>query len=388
MADEDNHMEGVDNPGGGAPGAVAVEAADPPVGPVELNPQQKYQHALRAMAKVPTYDGSYAYRNFEPSFLYYSLLNFFEVLPLAQRKMVLLSAMRGDAQTKTRNLRPGTPVYNEALTFEIFAQKVYQIFAPPAESELARSEFAARSQGRREDISSYLSEKFSLYDSGFGVDEQNFYVLLQETIKGIFNPVIKRMVRRANPQNQAELRTMAIQAVAFEREAYEAGYSESQSLDGLEASTIIRNYQMGRGEEAMQLGKISEQKCYSCNKIGHFSRDCYKKQANRQGQSYAKKGQAGQNQEKQRQRECYQCGKPGHLKADCKVPQHKWIKKNDGKKGNFKGNSRGGRPSGQKGRQFTKQTLEENEQKEEEEEGQDEYSDHFLDKMLAEQQSM
>ena len=115
---------------------------------------------------------------------------------------------------------------------------------------------------------------------------------------------------------------------------------------------------------------------------------CYKKQANRQGQSYAKKGQAGQNQEKQRQRECYQCGRPGHLKADCKVPQHKWIKKNDGKKGNFKGNSRGGRPSGQKGRQFTKQTLEENEQKEEEEEGQDEYSDHFLDKMLAEQQNM
>ena len=359
-------------------------------GPVELNVQQRYAHALKAMSRVPTYDGTFAYRNYEPSFAYYASLNFFETLPLPQRKMILLSAMRGDAQTKTRNLSPGRPAFDNAATFEEFALTVYQVFAPPAESELARSEFASRSQGRREDISSYLSEKFSLYDSGFHVDEQNFYVLLQETIKGIFNPVIKRMVRRANPQNQHELRTIAIQAVAFEREAYEAGYAESQSLDGLEASTIIRNYQMGRGEEPMQLGKISEQRCYSCNKPGHYQRDCYRKQRgfnqNKTNQNYTRKEQSNGGQDK-KQKQCYQCGKNGHFKADCKVPQSKWLKKEENKRGNFKGNSRGGRSSGRGGRQFTKQTLEEGEEGKEENEGcqDDEYSDHFLDKMLAEQ---
>ena len=359
--------------------------------PVELNVQAKYQHALKAMAKVPVYDGSYAYRNYEPSFFYYSQLNFFETLPLRQRKIVLLSAMRSDAQTKTRNLKPGAAAFDDAETFEDFAQIVYQVFAPPAESELARSEFAARSQGRREDISSYLSEKFALYDSGFKAEEQNFYVLLQETIKGIFSPVIKRMVRRGNPQNETELRAMAIQAVAFEREAYEMGYSESQSLDGLEASTVIRNYQAGRGEEPMQLGKISEQRCFSCNKTGHYQRDCYQKQRgfnpNKANPSHSRKGQFNQNQEKSKQKQCFQCGKTGHIKADCKVPQHKWLKKDESKRGSFRGNFRGRGSFGKGGRQFTKQALEEGEEsKEEGDEGQEEeYTDHFLDRMLADQ---
>ena len=61
--------------------------------------------------------------------------------------------------------------------------------------------------------------------------------------------IIQRIVRRANPANEEELRNCAIQAVANERWLYSKGKSEATSLDGLASVTL----NIVRKEDRMEL---------------------------------------------------------------------------------------------------------------------------------------
>ena len=104
---------------------------------------------------------------------------------------------------------------------------------------MARAEFLTRKQGTRDNISNYIEHKFVLFHSAYeDHNEANYAALLTASINGMPNPVVKRMVRRHNPTTENDLRTLAILAVANEREAYLSGYGESTSLDGVAAVTI------------------------------------------------------------------------------------------------------------------------------------------------------
>ena len=72
--------------------------------------------------------------------------------------------------------------------------------------------------------------------------------------------IVKRIVRRADPEDETQLRTASIQAVANERESFIAGYGESASLDRLAAVTITHHTYSQDEVEDMEIDSINSLK--------------------------------------------------------------------------------------------------------------------------------
>ena len=100
----------------------------------------------------------------------------------------------------------------------------------------------------------------------------------------------KKRVRQQNPRNLQELRNIAIQTVAIEREAFLDGYGESATLDGLNAVSMIKS--QPEPDEPMDISAIKNQHdkkehkprenhketriCFFCERVGHLKRNCFK----------------------------------------------------------------------------------------------------------------
>ena len=68
---------------------------------------------------------------------------------------------------------------------------------------------------------------------------------MDEVIGGISNRIVKRRLRYAEINNVPDLRRQAVRLVAAERQCYAEGTSESTSMDGLTATSHIKNEQYG-----------------------------------------------------------------------------------------------------------------------------------------------
>ena len=113
-------------------------------------------------------------------------------MPILFQKQVLLNSMRGHAVELTRPFAQGTEAFDNAATIDVYIEIFRKIFLPPEESELAESEFRSRKQGRKEDISSYISSKIALWQCAFSEQDRSFKVLKRETISGIVNKKANR----------------------------------------------------------------------------------------------------------------------------------------------------------------------------------------------------
>ena len=166
--------------------------------------------------------------------------------------------------------------------------------------------------------------------------ERSFTTLMDETIKGLENRVVKRQLRYAVVRNEEELRRTTVRLVAAERQCYMEGTSESTSLDGLAATTRVQDQQQKdedmEWEENVQGMRGFDGRCNKCQAYGHRARDCRKKKET--------ENQRGET------RKCYTCDRTGHLKKDCRAktkangekiirknPEDKDKKKKDQKKG-------------------------------------------------------
>ena len=249
-------------------------------------------------------------------------------------KLAIYLAMKGQASERVRMYREGTVEFQGATT-EQYLTLFRQVFQPQQETEASRIEYKSYIQESSQDIASYISTKISLWMNAYEDGHRSFSTLLDDAIEGMRCVIIQRIVRRANPANQEELRNCAIQAVANERWLYSKGKSEATTLDGLASVTL----NFVRKEDRMEIDGINAVTCYQCGHAGHKRNECRTKLANYKKNNADKDKppvRGGGARKATKEDQCFHCGKRGHFKIDCysnpKNNRNNKDAKKDGKK--------------------------------------------------------
>lgn len=247
-------------------------------------------------------------------------------------KALICTCMRGSAVPRIRPFSTKTPAFQAATSAEAFLTIIKNVFQPPQESESLKQEFEMFKQKADMDVSTYLSQKISLYESAYAADRQDHRTLLTAVIDGLYCNVAKRKLREANPEDKEEMRNKLFEIVTCLREAYVKGYGEATSLDGLQAVTQqakvitggnfanrnlppVEDMEVDEVRERVQkfdqktggVKKKETRSCYICKKVGHLAKNCREKKKTNPNIR------------------CYHCGEKGHLIKQC--PTRKEDKK-------------------------------------------------------------
>ena len=206
-------------------------AVDNQGNPVNHRAEKRYDIACKSLASCPKFNGKGNWRTFESSYETWYRVNQIDQQAQEFQKRILLACMRGQAVEMTRPYNEGSQTWINCVAFADYLEAFRRVFLPPEESELARTEFKVRKQGRKEGISSYLSAKVALWQLAYPEAERSFSTLMDEIIAGTANRVVKRRLRYADIGNVPELRRQAVKMVATERQCYHEGTSESTSMD-------------------------------------------------------------------------------------------------------------------------------------------------------------
>ena len=283
--------------------------------------------AKKSLASLGKFDNSGPWRCHEDQFRAWGSMNA-DVADVGHEflKLALYMSMKGKAVERVRIFKPDSAEWVAAGTIEQYIALYRGIFQPVEESEASRMEYKAYVQAKNEDIASYLSTKISLWNNAFEMGHRSFSTLLDDSIEGMYNVVIQRIVRRANPENEQQLRNVAIQAVANEFWLYRKGKSEATSLDGLTPVTL---HQQSYREDRMEIDGISNVTCYRCGNKGHKKPQCKVRlpdKGKKDDRAGPAKGARWGGSKAKPDDVCNYCQRKGHWSRDC------FKKKNDEKR--------------------------------------------------------
>ena len=308
--------------------AGLVQAAANLIAGNNPNDQEKIKAACRAnITKGPKYNGKRSFRVFASEFEIWRAVNrVSEIADVDFHKFLLLSCMEETAAQMVQGYGQGSAVWAQSLTLATYQEQISAVFQPPIESEIARDQFENRVQRKDEDISTYITSKTNLFHAAYPEGQRNFSILLSETIKGVYNVVIRRRLTYENPTNEVQLRDQALSAVAFERKCFKNQCSESVSLNGLAAvSKYSTQTDQGLAGEAMDTtetiqklrgGQVNnkDRYCNFCKRSGHFEADCFQKQGNPNGGRPRPRAE----NPKSSTVTCNWCQKKGHIEKECR----------------------------------------------------------------------
>ena len=295
-----------------------------------------------ALRSAPTYNGEpngITFRTFSCLWKNWKTLAWLEDdtvnVPHDTRKRILVSRIEGRAVQRLTAYMDGTAHWTNAATEPAYLEVIRGVYQPASESDLSRTEFKMRKQGIKETVLDYVTQKIALFEAAYNEDERSFTTLCDAVIEGLFNTVIKRLIQRDRPANQAALIEKLLSAVASERTCVMSGYGESPSLDGLALSSAGFNPSTGTtrpgydsfGDELMDVGKMGDsRKCYKCGRAGHMRDDCRvpkHKWIKKPGAGAPKRGNQGRGGAKKDKSKivCYNCSKTGHYSRECQQPK-------------------------------------------------------------------
>ena len=302
-----------------------------------------YRATEALLRSVPSFsdDNTALFRDHEVTLIRYFRTREAYLVDEVLKKNCLLESLRGRALLRIRENPELDRIYRLG-TFVEYLDGIRAVFSPDSEKVLVRSEFDQYAQKRTQDISSYFSNKVTLFMLAFGEAERSFDYLRVSVLAGMINKEVRHEVRRKNPRDIEALRAAVLECTAAERDAYSGGYSNSTSSDGLSTISSARKQMDMPGDEMMEvdgLGSSNDRKCHRCGRNSHLQKDCiakkdvkgndimehnkgsskpFSKPFSKPGGGRGRGGSQGRGPSDRSAKTCHSCGRVGHLKRDCR----------------------------------------------------------------------
>ena len=201
-----------------------------------------------------------------------------------ERKLMLYGCLQGKAQSLAVQKMYPFDAENQALSFEVYSNKLRDLFEPVSESENAKLEFTERQQHMGENPTFYYQRKLALFERAWPVAMRDMRYFYDEVTKGLTNELMKSQLWSFEPTSPDDYEKRMTYLAAVVQKRYRAReISEAQVLG---AETTIQGYAPGNGfqpfiKQEPGVHAMAEENavCYHCRKKGHFARNCPRKLA-------------------------------------------------------------------------------------------------------------